>query len=715
MAPDAKVEIEATLKDKASGAIGALRGKLQGLGSALGTVVRAGALAAGVAVLGLGAAAFQAGKDFEAAYNTIRVGTGATGEALAALKEDFKATLATVPSDMEAVATATADLNTRLGLTGPPLQAMSKQFLDLARITEQDVAPLIRDGTRVFGDWSIATDEQAAALDRLFQVSQATGIGVSDLSTKMVQFGAPLRQVGFDFEDATVLMGKWEKEGVNVEAILGALKMGVAKFAQEGVDAKEGMADFIATIQELGPGAEATSLAVEKFGSRAGPDMVAAVLEGRFALDELRQTINASGETIEKAGEDALTMGQRFSLLKNKVLVKLEPVIVSLFDKLDKGLTKVMPHVEDFIDTAINLGDAVRAVFTGDVEDGYAAFSKLPDSIKPVAEVLVTLATVVRDELAPAFKDGMEVIGPVVKDVFGFIIDNKPVMLAAIAAIGAAIVIALGPGAIAVAALLGIIYIVGKVKQNWGTLSAKFQEIVAEIDEHLGFLLDVFKGVWKDISNQVMFHVNLVWGIIKIVMALLKGDWSQAWEEIKSTASKLWGNIVGMVEGKVEVVKALVNGLKEPVKKAWEFILTQGINAMTLLWEGVKGKANDIIGVFNGMIGGIETAFNALAAAINAIPGFKAPGWVPGLGGKGWEIPDIPTIDISPIPTLHQGGDVLRTGAAIVHAGERVGVPVTLNFGPGSIQLGGAASRRDAEELVDMVERAIRDRRLRGV
>ena len=67
--------------------------------------------------------------DFESAFNTIRIGTGATGEALAALENDFKETFRGVPDSMADVATATADLNTRLGLTGPPPQAVTRQFL----------------------------------------------------------------------------------------------------------------------------------------------------------------------------------------------------------------------------------------------------------------------------------------------------------------------------------------------------------------------------------------------------------------------------------------------------------------------------------------------------------------------------------------------------------------------------------------------------------
>jgi phage-related minor tail protein len=76
---------------------------------------------------------------------------------------------------------------------------------------------MIAGSSRLFGDWSIAAEDTAGTMDYLFRVSQSTGIGVNDLSAKLVQFGAPLRQLGFDLETSAAMLGKFEKEGVNTE------------------------------------------------------------------------------------------------------------------------------------------------------------------------------------------------------------------------------------------------------------------------------------------------------------------------------------------------------------------------------------------------------------------------------------------------------------------------------------------------------------------
>src|SRR5438093_126022 len=77
----------------------------------------------------IGVAALAASADIKSAMNVIRAGTGATGEALASLKTDFKAVFANTPESAQEVGQAIAELNVGLGLTGKPLQDLSEQLL----------------------------------------------------------------------------------------------------------------------------------------------------------------------------------------------------------------------------------------------------------------------------------------------------------------------------------------------------------------------------------------------------------------------------------------------------------------------------------------------------------------------------------------------------------------------------------------------------------
>lgn len=301
-------------------------------------------LAIAGAFTGLGVAILKVGTDFDDAFDTIRIGTGATGEALEGLQADFRAVVADVPTDFASAGQAITDLNRRLGLTGEELQELASQFLELSRITKTDLAANITTLTRVFGDWSIATDKQSEALDYLFRVSQRMGPTVEEIGRLIVQYGAPLRMLGFSYEEAAVMLAKWMKEGVNAELVLGSLRIAIGKMAEANIPLREGLDAVIKRIQDLGPGAEATALGMEIFGARAGPDMVAAILEGRFELGNLVEDLSNADETILGAAADTKDFGEKLTILGNRAKLAAEPIGVTLVNALG-GLMDMLDKV----------------------------------------------------------------------------------------------------------------------------------------------------------------------------------------------------------------------------------------------------------------------------------------------------------------------------------------------------------------------------------
>lgn len=386
---------------------------LQGWGKALSVGVTG-------PILAIGSAAVAAGLQVDEAFDTIRARTGATGAQLTALQESFGKVFADVPDDAQKVAEAISGIHQRTGATGEALETLATQVLNLSRLTGTELQANIAASTRLFGDWSIASNKQAAALDTVYKTSQQTGISVTSLMDTLVKFGAPLRQFNFTFEESAALMGKWEKEGVNAELVLGSLRIGMAKFAEQGVPLREGLDKTIKKIQELGPGAKATALAMETFGRRAGPDMAAAILEGRFALDDLTKKIKESPETINKAADATEGFTEKLQKLRNKATQALEPLGTKLLEVGERAL----PILE-------KMANAVLFVMKG--------FEKLPG---PVQDFIIVLAGVAA------------AAGPVLY-AFGTIVGILPTIAAGLGSVGIAATassVALGLVGIAIAA-----------------------------------------------------------------------------------------------------------------------------------------------------------------------------------------------------------------------------------------------------------------------
>lgn len=334
------------------GPLGAIGSKLATVGGALAAGVVAGAAVGGAAIVGFA-------NKLDEGTKSIRVATGATGAGLEALGQNFRNIVGSVAgAEVSDFATAIGELNTRTGAGGPLLEELATQAVRLAEVTGEDLNGIIEGTTRVFGDWGIAAEDQAGAMDYLFKVSQSTGIGVTDLSRKLVQFGAPMRQVGFTIEESAALFGKFEKEGVNAELVMGSIRQALGKMAREGEPAVETFKRVTGEIAAAGDASEANAIALELFGARAGPDMAAAIREGRFEVGELLSDLEASPETLKSAADESATFGERFSAAMQRLGVALEPIGKAVISFAEDT---VIPAVEKVVDGIIGLKEVFDA------------------------------------------------------------------------------------------------------------------------------------------------------------------------------------------------------------------------------------------------------------------------------------------------------------------------------------------------------------------
>ncbi len=377
--------------------LGSLNVKALAAGAAMGGI----AIATGKAVIEAGKYLKDLGAEFDGATDAIRIGTGATGEALDALLEDFDAVYASVPTSMEDTGTAIADFNTRLGLTGPQLQEISKQALQVSDMLGDDLSGVIEESSQAFQQWNVDADDMGGAMDYIFKVSQSTGMGFTDLMTDMQKFGPQLQDMGYSFETAAALMGQMEKAGVNTEEVLGAMKKSVTTLAKEGISASDGLAMYYDQIKNAGSAAEAAAIASEVFGARAGSTMASAIRDGTLAVGDLTAELMANGETIAGAADDTYDFAERLQIMKQGLEVALKPMANTVFDGLNKfmpvlqklmekivpvinqAVEAAMPFVEEFLMGAADLLEDVLPLIADLTADLFPIFTELIQNLLP--------------------------------------------------------------------------------------------------------------------------------------------------------------------------------------------------------------------------------------------------------------------------------------------------------------------------------------------
>lgn len=363
------LDILVNAKDNASSVLDKVGGSAGGLNSALkGLAIGGGiALVAG-ALLAVGKAAIGVAEEVDAAQDAIIAGTGASGPALDEMTKAavrLKGSTTGIGAELEDIGSVIAEVTIRTGESGPALEALTGQFLKLSRLTESDAVPSVQKITRVMGDWGVSNKDAAGLLDKLFVASQKSGAGVDDLAASVVQFGAPLRQMGFTLDESISLFAKWEKEGVNAELVMGSLRIASGHFAEEGVGLRDGLNATMEAIKGAATESEGLVIAMDVFGARAGPDMAAAIREGRFEIDEMLTAIQGAGGGLDDAAERTLDFKDKFAAAMERVKLSTAPAgdaILGLFDRalpsIESGANWLAERIPGAIDTVTAAFDA---------------------------------------------------------------------------------------------------------------------------------------------------------------------------------------------------------------------------------------------------------------------------------------------------------------------------------------------------------------------
>jgi len=396
--------------EEATGKLGGLNLKALAVGAAVGGI----AVATTKAVIEAGEYLVDLGSQFDEATDSIRIGTGATGDALDALMADFDAVYSSVPTTMEDASKAIADYNTRLGLTGPELQNISTQAIQVADMLGDDLGTVIEESSQAFQAWNMDAAAMGDAMDYVFKASQSTGVGFSDLMSSVQTFAPQLQELGYGFEESVALIGQMDKAGVNAEEVLAAMKKSVSSLAKEGLSAAEGMELYTEKIKNAKDMTEATNIAAEIFGTRGASTMAAAIRDGTVDVAGLTAELEKNSETISGCATDTYDFAEQLQLFKQQAEVALKPLAATLFNSLNE----LMPIVADIMQDLIPIIQEMVTQIKPIIEQLIPAILPLLQELVPV---VLEIAGALLNELLPAVIDIISSIIPVLIELLQLI------------------------------------------------------------------------------------------------------------------------------------------------------------------------------------------------------------------------------------------------------------------------------------------------------
>ena len=701
-------------------------------------------------LMALGGAVIKVSTDFEQSMANAASVANATGEELQQMTDLAREMGAkTVFSASEA-----ADALYYMASAGYKVDQMADSIeatLNLASATQSDLAFTTDTVISALNQFGLEASEAQRVTNVYAAAIGASMASMDKLATSMGYIGPVANSLGWEIEEVTGALGVLYDRGYDgstagtslrqaLVSLMNPTSAAVAVFEELGINLAEldptsnDLASILDTLTEAGM---TTAQAMEVFGARAGPGMLALMSAGGDAVRDMTDAVTGTNMAADMAATQLDTlqgqmaelssmveeialqfgdilipiirellqkyvtplinkfMGLSSSTKKNIVVVALLAAAIGpLLIVLGKVISSVgmIAKVASLLFSKVGLIIAIIAAVVGvliylwntneDFRNAVMAiWEKIKSAVLKVVEAikdwwskngekLIKNVTKGLQKLWKCFKQVFSKIWDIVVQVFGIVVD---IIVDAVSFIlqfweshGAAIWnvvkqlftfiwnIAINCfNVIADAVMKFLTYvrpIWEKIKQLfmslWDTLVALYEtlqpvfELIGGIIMTLyGVVSSVIAGIISALGPLIMAVIDIgevVCSVVQMVCALLRGDWSEAWEHMKNVASNLWSAIKNIFLGIWEFIQGfceamgqyfgnLGSTIVDIFKSAWDGISQFFVN----LWEGIKSVCSWVWEKITGLFSSIGDFFgNLISDAFN---------WGKGLIENIWE------------------------------------------------------------------------------
>lgn len=296
-----------------------------------------------------------------------------------------------------------------------------------------------------------------------------------------------------------------------------------------------------------------------------------------------------------------------------------------------------------------NVGAAIKGVFSGENmgnarnffqehfgDAGVAVF----DSIIGVVEQLKAILPGLLDQFGQLATSLLPVIGSLIQQIVPLIGEIIATVLPVLFDLIAQLLPVIGQ---IVEAILPVLI------QLVETLVPIIMQIIEAVLPILQQLLEalmpiiqqIIDGILPVVIDLIMMVVSAVMPLVEMILPLLQ-QLLEALMPIIQMVAELFGNQLATA---VTMISGIIDGLTQILSGLITFITGVFTGNWKQAWEGVKsifsGIWESIKSICTGVVNGIINVINTVIGGLNRL---KIPDWVPGIGGKGINIPLIPAL-----------------------------------------------------------------------
>ena len=503
-------------------------------------------------IAGVAAASVAAWTEVDEAMDTVTKKTGASGDALADMQQRAKNLAASIPTDFQTAADAVGEVNTRFGATGDQLEDLSGKFIKFAELNDTDVSSSIDSVQSAMAAWGLETDQAGDVLDLLNKAGQDTGVNVDRLSNLLKTNKTYMDEAGLNFSDSAMFLANLDKNGIDAGVAMTGLRKAMQNATKDGKTSKQALDELQAVMGDGSNKAEAYATATELFGSKAGPAIADACMEGRLSFDELGTSMGDFAGNVESTFNETLDPLDQMQMSMNE----MKTLGADIVDTAAPMITEAMKAIRDAI-------TKLKEKWDGLDDNQKQMILKIAGIAAVIGPVLVILGTVIG------------AIGSVVGAIGGIItILGAPLLLPIAAAIA-----------------FGVLLI-----KNWDKIKESAGKLVKDVGDKWDSFKENTKQKFEDTKAAAVQKVqDMKDGAVQKVQDLkdgavqkvqdLKDKAEQKFHDLKDAAVQ---KVQDLKDGALQKVQDLRDGFDEKIGGI-------GDKAKTT-FDAIKGFIEDPIG-----------------------------------------------------------------------------------------------------------------------
>ena len=665
------IEIAGKVASSFGKSVDQVNNKLESIGKMAKAAAKiAGAAFAAVKVKDFVSDAVDTYSGFEQAMAQTAATAGASEEDYKLMEkaalEAGKATTKTAEESAQALgymALAGWDTKKSMDSLMPILRASEAYQTDLADTTNLVAGSLSAVGVAVNN-----TKDLEKYLDVMTMANNKSKQTASQLMEGLASAGLTLEDYGDSLENVSAIYGMLanrevvgSEAGTAMKAITVNLKKNVEDLKEIGVDVYDSQTGAFLGISKV----------LEQYNQKTKDmtqeqrDSIALTIAGKNHLGSFNKIMNGLNTTLQdgKTEWEALTTS----------LNSADGALYKMADQCTGTMKGAMERVNSAVDDLkINLVKQFAPYAT-------KAIDKVALAIPEMTEKMSQAIEFARNNVKPAIEAVKGYISPIKPYIFDIIEYVKEIIDTGIQFVSGSVLPKIRPALdIVIQLVSGLAERIGPFIVNF---TRGFKNIIIVAMQIVGSLLNklqpVFRGVFGYLSETLVpklisafdFLAPKVLDTVNKINCAMQAVWgflSPIIEKIVSAISFVMPLIENIVSNKIDTIISIIGHQIDIFRNIIDFITNVFTGNWSAAWQNVVNIFGGIFGILGDVIkrplNNVIDAINFVTSKISGIS-FNVPDWVPGIGGKGFEL------SIPEIPHLAEGGIATRSTLAEIGEG----------------------------------------------